>query len=143
MEPDVPYLRVRQAPGWGLGEGNVYSLEMDVYTDDGEPIKRVRTTLNQNNKQLRQFYSMLQLQMETGVGDTDTVDPKVMLRISDDAGHTWGNERTASIGKVGEYAGRVRFHRCGSGFNRVWEISMTDPVNFAVINAALEVESGK
>lgn len=122
--------------------GNVYALDLDYNKDNAGPIKRLRSTLCLNKAQLRQFYSMLQIHMETGVGDDVTIDPQLVLRYSDDHGHTWSNEKTCSIGKVGEYSKRAIFRRLGSSYNRVFEISMTDPVKFAVIDAFIEFDNG-
>ena len=122
--------------------GNIYALDLDTYTDNGQPIKRLRSTLALNRDQFRQFYSMLQVVMETGVGPDDNSNPQLVLRYSDDYGHTWSNEKTVSIGKVGEYKNRAIFRRLGSAYNRVFEISTTDPVKFAVINAFIEFENG-
>ena len=124
--------------------GNVYELDENTYTDNGEPIKRLRSTMSISNLQFRQFYSMLQVMMDTGVGieTGQGIDPKLILRYSDDYGNTWSNYRTSEIGKIGEYGRRAKFNRLGSGRNRVWEISMTDPVKFAVFNAVIEYENG-
>lgn len=122
--------------------GNVYSLEIDVYTDHGDPIKRVRTSQTVSSQQLKQFFSMLQVQMETGVGDETTPAPQLVLRYSNDGGHSWSDERTVTMGKVGEYGMRAIFRRLGCGRNRVWKISTTDPVKFAVIGAFIEYENG-
>ena len=68
-------------------------------------------------------------------------DPEVTLRFSDDGGHTWSSERTAKIGKVGEYARRVIFRRLGMTTklrDRVYEISGTDPVKISIMGAMLE-----
>lgn len=122
--------------------GNIYSLEIDVNTDNGGVLKRVRTAATVSSQQLRQFFSMLQVVMETGVGDLVSTDPQLILRFSDDNGHSWSNEKTCSVGKIGEYSKRAIFRRLGCGRNRVWEISMTDPVKFAVIGALVEYENG-
>jgi hypothetical protein len=122
--------------------GNIYSLEMDVYTDNGDPIKRVRTAMTISSQQLRQFFSTLQIVMETGVGDLVTTNPLLMLRFSDDNGHSWSDEKTCSLGKIGEYGRRAIYRRLGMGRNRVWEISLTDPVKFAVTSAVMEYENG-
>jgi hypothetical protein len=122
--------------------GNIYSLDLDAYSDNGSPIKRLRSTLALNRDQFRQFYSMLQIHMETGVGDDVTIDPQLVLRYSDDSGHTWSNEIAASMGRIGEYSHRAIFRRLGSAYNRVFEISTTDPVKFAVIGAVLEFTNG-
>jgi hypothetical protein len=43
---------------------------------------------------------------------------------------------------MGEYGWRAKFYRLGAGRNRVWEISMTDPVKFAVIGAYAKLAKG-
>jgi hypothetical protein len=68
--------------------------------------------------------------------------PQVMLRWSDDGGHTWSNYHTASIGKIGEYYRRVFWRRLGMTLklrDRVYELSMTDPVKIAVMGAELQI----
>jgi len=124
--------------------GNVYALDLDTFDDDGAPILRLRRTTTTEAMQQRMFYTALQLDMETGVGTADGqgAAPVVMLRYSNDGGHTWSVERTATVGRTGEYGARARFTRLGSGRNRVWEISMTDPVKFAVFGAVLDAQQG-
>jgi hypothetical protein len=71
---------------------------------------------------------------------TQGSDPQVMLRWSDDGGHTWSNEHWASIGKIGEYYRRVFWRRLGMTLklrDRVYEVSMTDPVKIAILGAEL------
>lgn len=71
---------------------------------------------------------------------TQGADPKVMLRWSDDGGHTWSNVYEASIGKIGQYYRRVFFRRLGMTLklrDRVYELSMTDPVKTAIMGAEL------
>jgi hypothetical protein len=67
-------------------------------------------------------------------------NPSVMLRWSDDGGHTWSNEHWASTGKIGEYGKRVIWRRLGMTTklrDRVYEISGTDPVKIAIMGAEL------
>lgn len=124
--------------------GDVYALDLDTFTDDGAPILRQRRTATTESQQQRMFYSCLQVDMETGVGpgSEDGSVPLLMLRYSSDGGHTWSPERTATVGAAGQYSARAKFNRLGSGRNRVWEISMTDPVKFAVFGAVVDVEVG-
>jgi hypothetical protein len=71
---------------------------------------------------------------------TQGSDPQVMLRWSDDGGHTWSNEHWAGIGKIGEYYRRVFFRRLGMTLklrDRVYELSGTDPVKVAIVGAEL------
>ena len=66
------------------------------------------------------------------------VDPQLMLRWSDDGGHTWSNEHWSGMGKIGEYYRRVFWRRLGMTLklrDRVYEISGTDPVKIAIMGA--------
>jgi hypothetical protein len=63
-----------------------------------------------------------------------------MLRFSDDGGHTWSNEHLSKMGKIGEYYRRVFWRRLGMTLklrDRVYEVSMTDPVKTAIMGAEL------
>jgi hypothetical protein len=69
-------------------------------------------------------------------------DPQVMLRWSDDGGHTWSNEHWKSMGKIGNYGTRTIWRRLGMTTklrDRVYEVSGTDPVKIAIIGAELEL----
>jgi len=68
------------------------------------------------------------------------VNPKVMLRWSDDGGHTWSNEHWSPMGKIGGYSQRVFWRRLGMTTklrDRVYEISATDPVKTVIMGAEL------
>jgi hypothetical protein len=122
--------------------GNVYSLEMDVFTDNGDPIRLLRRTQTLSAEGARLFFAEIEIDMETGVATAACPDPKMMLRYSNDGGHTWSREKQASMGKVGEYGRRVRFGPTGSGRNRMWELSITDPVRRAIFGASVRVTKG-
>lgn len=69
-------------------------------------------------------------------------NPQLMLRWSDDGGHTWNGERTTTMGRIGQYGTRAIFRRLGMTMklrDRVYEISGTDPVKIAVMGAELRV----
>ena len=69
-------------------------------------------------------------------------DPQVMLRWSDDGGHTWSSEHWRSMGKLGETGRRVLWRRLGMTVklrDRVYEVSGTDPVKIAIMGAELIV----
>lgn len=71
---------------------------------------------------------------------TQGADPQVMLRWSDDGGHTWSSEHWASMGKIGQYYKRVIWRRLGVTTklrDRVYEVSATDPVKIAIMGAEL------
>jgi hypothetical protein len=69
-------------------------------------------------------------------------NPQVMLRWSDDGGHTWSNEHWRSMGRIGETGRRVLWRRLGMTLklrDRVYEVSGTDPVKIAIMGAELIV----
>lgn len=69
-------------------------------------------------------------------------DPQLMLRWSDDNGETWSNQLSASMGKVGEYRKRVIFRRLGQARERIFEISISDPVKRVITGANLDAVGG-
>jgi hypothetical protein len=125
--------------------GNVYAYDLDVYADGTFPQKWLRSwralPTNQNNLKRTAQHS-LQVNIEAGVGlvSGQGSDPQIMLRWSDDGGHTWSNEHWMSIGKIGAYATRAIRRRLGMTDklrDRVYEISGTDPVKIAIVGAEL------
>jgi hypothetical protein len=70
------------------------------------------------------------------------IDPQVMLRWSDDGGHTWSNEHWRSMGLTGQWGRRVIWRRLGMTLklrDRVYEVSGTDPIKIAIMGAELKV----
>jgi hypothetical protein len=69
-----------------------------------------------------------------------TDQAQVMLRWSDDGGHTWSSEHWLSMGATGEYFKRVIWRRLGMTQklrDRVYEVSGTDNVKIAIMGAEL------
>jgi hypothetical protein len=125
--------------------GKLYALDQDYTTDNGISIKRLRRSPHVSEKLVRLRHDSFQLDMETGVGTSGTgqgTDPKVMMRWSDDGGHSWSNEQWVSCGKIGEYRTRAIWRRLGMSRDRVYEVSITDPVKAVLIGAELDVEGG-
>jgi hypothetical protein len=121
--------------------GSVYSIEPDVYKDAGSTIKRLRRTQTLRNGGGRIFFGELSVEVETGVANADCADPQLMLRYSNDNGHTWGEEKLRSLGAIGEYGKRVQYGPSGCtklGQGRVWELSITDPVEVSLFGADVD-----
>ena len=120
--------------------GNVYYLEKNVYTDNGAPITRELVSKHIFNNQERIFISSLQVDMEGGTGLIigQGSNPQVMLQVSKDNGHTYGNERWADLGAIGQYLTRVIWRQLGTGRDFVFKIRIADPVKVVVTGAYLE-----
>ena len=60
------------------------------------------------------------------------------LDIDSDTG--WSSEHWASIGKAGVSRNRAMWRALGRARDRVWEVSITDPVPRDIIGATLYAE---
>jgi hypothetical protein len=74
---------------------------------------------------------------------TDTNYPQAMLRWSNDGGSTWSREYWVTIGQEGKYKNRAIWRRLGMARDRVFEVSITDPVNAVIISANLKATQGE
>lgn len=119
--------------------GVLYDMSLDYYSDFGNPLikKRISPVLVAENA--LQTHAQFELDMEVGVGLTtgQGSDPQVMMRYSDNRGHTWSEELMRTYGAKGEYNTRVVWHSLGQTRGRVYEISISDPVFVQINNAYL------
>lgn len=124
--------------------GNIYQWDLNTYSDNGVALVRIRQCPHLNATYFYQFFSRLQVDFETGVGlnTGQGSDPQTMLQWSDDGGHTWSNEMLCTIGKIGEYKARAAWRRLGKSRDRVFRVSVSDPVKVIMIGAAVDVEQG-
>jgi hypothetical protein len=72
-----------------------------------------------------------------------TDNPQAMLRWSNDGGSTWSNEHWTSVGQLGKYTNRAIWRRLGMARDRIFEVSVTDPVNFVIISANLKMQGAE
>lgn len=127
-----------------FANGNVYVLDMETYTDNGDPIARIRACPHISSDYKWQFFSQLQIDMQTGVGlpNGQGSDPQAMLQWSDDGGYVYGTEHWASIGRIGERKTRVRWRRLGRSRDRVFMLTITDPIPVVIIGASVNYTVG-
>jgi hypothetical protein len=71
-----------------------------------------------------------------------TNNPQAMLRWSNDGGSTWSKEYWVSIGTIGRYKNRAIWRRLGMARDRIFEVSMTDPVKTVIVSANLKASAG-
>lgn len=126
--------------------GKLYALRPNVYADDDKPqrwLRSWRALPTGTNDLKRTAQHSLQLDCETGVGLNvgQGSDPAVMLRWSDDGGHTWSYEHWRTMGKIGQFGYRTYWRRLGMTDklrDRVYEASGTDPVKIIIMGAELD-----
>lgn len=118
-------------------------LDYNTFTNNGESFKAIRAAQAIHGDRKRIFHKELEIEFESGVGvDADT-DPEAILEWSDDGGHTWSSEHTATFGKLGEFSKRAIWRRLGNSRGRVYRVTIDDPVKRIIIGAHLEFEVGR
>jgi hypothetical protein len=137
----IVYNNQNYVTDWNTGD--IYILNKYIFTDyDAQILREVDTRHLWSDGDVFTV-NELWLDMDTGEGTQvgQGSNPTVMLQVSKDGGRTFGNIRTASIGKIGQYGGpRVVFRRFGSSRDFVFKITMTDPVSFIIIGASAVIK---
>jgi hypothetical protein len=124
--------------------GKIYSIENEIYTEDGATIRRLRRAPHLTTDLQRQYFDSFQIQFQPGVGlnTGQGNDPQAMLRWSNDGGSTWSNEHWTTIGKIGQYANRALWRRLGWSRDRIFEVVVSDPVKAVIVSAELKASAG-
>lgn len=124
--------------------GSIYKLDPNNYTDNGQHIRRLRRCPHLVADLQRFYFEELQIQFQPGVGNSvdPGVNPQAMLRWSNDGGSTWSNEHWTSIGAMGKYKNRAIWRRLGMARDRIFEVSVTDPVKAVIVSANLKASVG-
>lgn len=132
-----------------VSNGNVYTLDPDTYTNNSAPIRRVRATqaidgaiLGKKGRRVQM--SKAKFIMETGVGILTTPEgvgenPRIMIEYSDDGGRTWVHGGWARVGRLGEFTLQVEWFNLGTFYERIVRISTTDPVNYSIYSATIDL----
>ena len=124
--------------------GNVYTFDPTVYTDNGNPIVRELVTRaaieDFNNFRISQIY----LDMETGVGvaspSAPGYNPQVELSVARD-NRDFGAQRLFPLGLQGQYKTRVLGRRWGCARQAHLRVRMTDPAPFTITSGAMLTSS--
>lgn len=123
--------------------GIIYQAS-DTYTENGTPILRKAVSSTQFANYSRATLDRLVLMMDTGVGlvTGQGSDPELMLRVSTDGCKTWGYEEKQPIGTQGDYLQEVFWTSLGYGRTFIFEITVSDPVKFAIVGAYINATIG-
>lgn len=124
--------------------GNLYAYDLNVYTDNGAPITRIRAFPHLINDGKRVVYASFVADMQVGADD-GSVDasssdnpPLVTLRFSDTRGASYGNGLTQTMGAPGEYLTQIQWQRLGLARDRVFELSWSVPTRTALNGAFVQ-----
>ena len=126
--------------------GDVYTLDLDTFTDNGHTIRRVRRAPYFANEPGWVFLDQFELGAQVGLGlaTGQGSDPQAALNISRDGAQTWASAGFASLGPMGQYDARTVWRRLGrSRADRlVLEVAITDPVPVTITGAWVTASSG-
>jgi hypothetical protein len=113
--------------------GAIYALEPGTFTDNGHPIRWLRSAPHLSSEERWNFYHSLQVYMQAGTNEN------VVMQYSNDGGNRWGTELGRTVGASGEYATRVRWTRLGKARNRCFRLIGDGNCPTAIIDAYLNV----
>jgi hypothetical protein len=112
--------------------GLIGELDTEVFKEYGNVIERAWSTKPFVDRGNNIFSRVIELYMETGLGNDDVEDPQIRFDYSDNGSRTFNNEISVSLGKIGEYNTEIKWKRLGSFPNsRVlrWKTTAPVPIN--------------
>jgi hypothetical protein len=138
--------------------GTIWQMNRKFYTEGQAPLRAQRRSKHvwKPDARTRVVQSSLQVEFTPGGGvnpatappatNISTSDnnqgqnPQAMLRWSNDGGFTWSREHWRSIGVQGATKNRAKWNRLGTARDRVYEVTVSDPVQRDIIGATLFAE---
>lgn len=120
--------------------GDIYRLDPNVYTDDGDLISYVRGFPHVLNDLKRLTHWVFWADMQCGTIVDETADPQLNLRWSDNRGQSFGDWVQTPLGRTGEYLTSPQFQRLGMARDRVYELMWSVDMKTALNGAYIGLE---
>lgn len=118
--------------------GELLVLDRNTFTDDGQPITRLRSFSqivgDGDRITFRQFIAV----MEVATSNPGQ-DNFVLLSFSDDGGKTFGFPLEQSLGEGGEYLTQVSWNRLGMARSRVFQLLWAANIDTCLSGAYIEI----
>lgn len=129
--------------------GNVYELDADTYTDNGDARLRYRVLppftakLGRMSGQITVTRVRLNMEVGEGMATGQGSTPYLMAEFSPDGGKTWGAQTFTSIGQLGEYRKAVDIYDFCTGYEVRLRIGFTEPCHISMFDGEVDfVEAG-
>jgi hypothetical protein len=120
--------------------GSLYALDLDYYMDGEDPLPSIRVSPHIAGQDYQWImHDRVQIDIEAGVGISSGQgsQPVALLDWSDDAGKNWSNQHVAYMGAIGEYSNRLRWSQVGRSRDRIYRLTISDPVKRVIVGATL------
>lgn len=138
------FTSVRHQQFYFIGDNttsNIYVYKPGLFTDNGLPIQCLRRTkfFSDENKQIGISKLCLELEGGVGINTGQGLNPQIMMRYSHTGAHTWSNESWRTLGAQGVYTPYVVWQRLGTSREWCFEFTVSDPVDFAIYGASIQI----
>ena len=131
-------------------DGRIGELDIDVFTEYGENIRRTVTTANLENQLEAYMIPEMEATVESGVAlsydpvTQEGANPEMRLSWSDDGGKTYTQEISKTMGKIGEYMRRVIWSRLGRASRfRLFKFEYSEPFKAVLIRIDARIKVGQ
>lgn len=123
--------------------GRLLKLDINTYTDDGQPLVWVRTFPHMVNNNNKVTYLSFQADLQPGTIEDQTDDPQISLSWSDNKGVSYGNPVLQSIGMTGGYTVVPKWSRLGQARDRVFKLSCSANAKQSLNGGFIELKAAK
>lgn len=123
--------------------GKLYRQSLDLHTDDGDEILRLRAFPHMVDDGNRVVYWGFRADMECGEGvPFGSPLPELRLRYSDTRGRSWRSHIAKSLGPTGDFLHSCMFQRLGMARDRVFELSWAGNCKTSLNGAFVQLTQG-
>ncbi len=129
-----------------IDNGNVYTLDLDNLTNNGDILHRRRVTSSINGKMLgkpgsRVQMSRLELLMETGSGVIAGQGDKAQIQfeVSYDGGRSWIPKGWGIVGRLGQFVLKVEMFNLDSFYDCIVRLTTSDPIPYHIYSATADI----
>lgn len=121
--------------------GQLFALDSSNFTDNGQPILRVRSFPHMIEDGARVSYTsfIADVSVGTSLGATTATPEQIFLSWSDDRGATFGNPVAQSIGGQGQFQVSTQWNKLGMARDRVFKLSWSANADICLNGAFIEM----
>lgn len=124
--------------------GDILELDINIFTDDGDNIVRVRETppihgglLGREGGRLEMSWFEVIMKKGVGIASGQGVDPRIYMQATFDGANSYSNEEDIEIGRTGDAMIKVRWYISMSFYESAFRITGYDPVFYSFHGASI------